>query len=286
MRILAPQPYISALIRSLGVTPLEIPLSIRREMTDSLSLPLRLILGGDDKLGGIIEADPTLIISVRTSVQTKVQGLEEEWRRLSGKESKFLVLAPRTLQEVYEMYETIGAAIHKEFEARNLINRLKAQLADWTNNFYPRMKNKNVLLLSGVDPYSAAGWWIPELIKQCGAHPAVYNPGEAPRALSWREIRLLRPDVLIVAVKGESLHECSARFKMLEKLEGWEEIPAVKRGEVIFADGLEHFYLPGLQLFESIGIIVSAAAGLESGYITPRDLFYRLRWLEMHRHRI
>lgn len=287
MRILAPQPYISALIKALGVTPVELPPLLRQEVVShELSLPLRLVLGGDDRVAGILAADPSLIVSVRAAGQGKGTGLEEEWKRLSGKEVEFLVLAPRTLTEVYDTWHAIGAAVHREFEARNLVNRLKAQLADWTNNFYPRMKNKNVLILSSVDPYAAAGWWLPELVRQCGAHPAVYNPGEAPQPLTWREIRLLRPDVVIVAIKGESLVECSRRFKVLEKLEGWEDLPAVKRGEVIFADGMDHFYLPGLQLFESIGIIVSATAGLESGYITPRDLFHRLRWLEMHRHKI
>ena len=73
-------------------------------------------------------------------------------------------------------------------------------------------------------------------------------------------------------------------FREFEKRPGWDNIPAVKRGEVFFSEGISNFYRPSMRLIESMSILVSAIAGFDSGYITPRDSFHKLRWLELQRH--
>ncbi len=100
------------------------------------------------------------------------------------------------------------------------------------------------------------------------------------------KIIAFHPDVIIVAPRGMELKASLASFKELSKLKGWEELPAVVRGEVIFTDGIKHFYNPTDGLVDSMAVLLSGIAGFESGYIAERDTFYRLRWLELHRHRL
>jgi iron complex transport system substrate-binding protein len=199
-------------------------------------------------------------------------------------EAKLLNFFPRTLEQIYGMYEGLGK-ITKCQKGHDLAQKLKAQVMDWGDNFYERMKNKKVCFLSSAQPLKLAGLWIPDLINSCSALSQFRVAGQDTRLVQWQEILDFKPDVIIVAPEGQGLDSSLKLFKQMEKLPEWETVPAVKRGEVIFTDGNPHFYSPGPTLRDSISILVSAISGFESGYIAPRDSFYRLRWLELQRHK-
>lgn len=192
---------------------------------------------------------------------------------------------PTTLDTAMSAIEDVGKALGSSERAHSLAQRLKAQLMDWCDNFYDRMKNKRVSVLAGVEPLMLAGHWVPDMVALCSGVSHMARDGAPDAAIAWPEIVSFRPDVIVVAPRGMELKVSMAHFKQMEKLPGWESVPAVKRGEVTFVDGLHHFYEPGPKLMESMAILISAIAGLDSGYITPRDSFYRLRWLELQRHR-
>lgn len=191
----------------------------------------------------------------------------------------------RTLNDIYEAFPKIGKATRTDARALSLINRMKAQILDWASNFYERTKNKKVTVLSSIAPVTLAGFWVPELIKLSSSEPQFGGIGEPDFETSWDTIKTFRPDVIVVAPRGKNLEECTKSFKVLEREKVWEELPAVKRGEVIFMDG-NSLYQPNYDIIDGIAILISAIAGLESGYITPRNSFVRLRWLELHRHRV
>jgi len=194
-------------------------------------------------------------------------------------------IAPVTFNQVLEGYEKIATLLGIKDRGLELSHRIKAQSMDWADNFYERMKNKRVTFISSVVPLTIAGRWISDMIKLCSALSQSQSIDREDQRVDWQDIVKFRPDVIIVAPRGATLEETLKSFKAFEQLADWEKIPAVKRGEVAFTSGLRLFHTPGPQLIESMGILVSAIAGFESGYITQRDSFYRLRWLEMQRHR-
>jgi ABC-type Fe3+-hydroxamate transport system substrate-binding protein len=73
-------------------------------------------------------------------------------------------------------------------------------------------------------------------------------------------------------------------LKTLQEMNHWEDIPAVKRGDVVFAEGVA-LYSPGPRFLDGAAVLVSVLAGLESGYITQRDEYFKLRFVELHRHK-
>ncbi|NDC39461.1 MAG: hypothetical protein EBZ48_15720, partial [Proteobacteria bacterium] len=210
------------------------------------------------------------------------------WLRSSlGDESVILVaLRPTRLEQIYAMLETVGAAVGRAGAAHERAQRLKAQLMDWADNFYDRTRNKKITFLSGLKPFLLGGLWIPDMIALCSAISQERTPGLPHREVTWDEIVAFHPDVIVVAPEGVDLKGSMASFKELCTLPHWEELPAVKRSEVIFTDGIGHFFNPAVGIMDSMAVLVSAIAGFESGYITARDTFYRLRWLELHRHRL
>jgi ABC-type Fe3+-hydroxamate transport system substrate-binding protein len=178
----------------------------------------------------------------------------------------------------------IGDLVKKSQDAVGLTGRYRAQIMTWCDNFHDRMRNKKVTVISSISPLRLAGTWIPDLIKLSGAHSQHVPDGAEDSDTTWNEISAYRPDVLVLAPRGYALAETVKTLPMLTRVPTWEEIPAVKRGEVVFSDGFG-MYEPGSRFLEGVSVLLSAVAGFEAGYISPRDLFFRLRYVELHRHK-
>jgi iron complex transport system substrate-binding protein len=197
---------------------------------------------------------------------------------------KLLAYEPRRFEQIVEMILDLGRGLGVPAAGRDRAQRLKAQALDWGQNFYDRTKSKKVVVLSSIDPLLSAGLWVPDLISLASAHPLETNPGQEDRLIAWADLEAFRPDVIVIAPRGASFEAAAQLLPVLEKIPAWERLPAVKRGEVIFAPGTS-LYHPGYGLVSGIAMLFSAIAGVESGYITERDSFHRLRYLELHRHR-
>ena len=226
----------------------------------------------------VIVDNPTL---VDPPEKTRIASL------LSGEIGREVLLVPivvGTLDSLFEGITRVGKLVGASERARDLCGRIKAQLMDWCDSFYDRLKNKRVTVVSSVAPLRVAGLWIPEVIQTASCHPQYVAIGGDHKEVTWNDIESFRPDVLIIAPEGYSLDESVKTLRLFERNASWESVPAVKRGEVVFCDGVS-LYRPGHKLLDGIAALISGIAGLESGYISPRDSFYRLRWVELHRHK-
>lgn len=251
--------------------------------TDPVRDPLALLGITPEVLEAVRPLDPTVILAGIDLSTIPLAVVKERLAAELGHAVRVVGYAPQSLEGIFSGIEAIGSALECPDVAHGVSQRLRAQLLNWADNFYARIKNKRVVFLSSVDPVMVAGYWVGDLIRFASAAP-FYWAGESFHAVvDWDEIRTFAPDVLIVAPTGASLSASMAYLPTLEALRGWEDMPAVKRGEVIFCDGVNHFYEPGLGIRESAAILFSAIAGFDSGYITPRGIFQRLRWVELRR---
>lgn len=196
--------------------------------------------------------------------------------------SKYLNFAPLTLQAVYDDFERVGKMLGAEGQGRAMGQRVKAQLMDWGSSLYDRMKNKKVAILNNM-PLGVPGRFIPDLVKLASCASLPTKGLLETNSVKWEEVLAFRPDVILVAPLGMDLKSSMASFRELERLTDWETLPAVKRGEVYFAAGQTIKFVPTYKLISSAAVLFSAIAGFDSGYITDRDSYQRLRWLEMHR---
>ncbi len=305
MKIISLEPYITDVLVYLGVTEKLVGVSHRCEQPSSTSVVtvvttpavVSQVSGLDGRVAKELCTDfvdveqllslaPDLVLteSEQLAQPGGARWIQEYLETRLGKKVLIAAFSARTVDAMYGVFEEIGKLVGNVQGGRDLGHRLKAQLMDWSDSFYPRMKNKRVTVLSSVAPLRLAGKWIPDLVKCASAAPQHYVVGDGEKETSWSEIVSFRPDVIIVAPEGYSLDESVKTLKYLERAKEWEGLPAVKRGEVVFCDGLG-LYRPGPKLLSGAAILISAIAGLESGYITKRDEFFRLRWVELHRHR-
>jgi len=188
------------------------------------------------------------------------------------------------LDDLYQVIEELGGLVGDRAEARAIGSKIKAQLMSWADSFFERCRGKQVVVLSEIKPLTIEGRWFPDLIKLFGGKNLERTPLNLKAPFTWRDVTEARVDVIVVAPEGCSLEDSVKTLPVLQKLPGWDDLPAVKRGEVIFAPGTD-MYRPGPRFLKGAAIVVSAMAGLDSGYITERDEYVKVRYLELHRHR-
>lgn len=240
----------------------------------SLDIKHLLALEPDVIIADVRESDPIAFIGWAESLLLSVL----------GKRCRVFNAAISSLAQMSEVVEEVGAMAGSRVEARTLAGKTQAQLMAWADSFFDRCKGKKVVVLSSVQPIVVAERWIPELVRMVGAKSIERDHQHRGKPYSWDEIVAARPDVIVVAPEGASLQESVRTLPQVQNLPGWESLPAVKRGEVIFCAGT-HLYRPGAQFLRGAAVLVSAVAGLDSGYITERDEYFKVRYLELHRHK-
>jgi iron complex transport system substrate-binding protein len=155
---------------------------------------------------------------------------------------------------------------------------------EWADSFFDRSRGREVAVLSSVSPLRAAELWFSDFVKLFSGQLFVRDSKRLNVPLSWEEVVAFRPEVIVVAPEGEVVTESVKTLATLQGLAHWEDLPAVKRGDVVFADGAS-LYNPGPSFLKGAAVLVSAMASLESGYITKRDEYVKLRFVELHRHK-
>ena len=300
MRIVSVEPFLTELVCSFGLGGNLVGVSHQCDLPKEFASTSRVtsapkadtagkLSSFDLDIAKIKSLGPELILSRVPADDDPIPAIKRassEIKSLLGESVVFRSYNPVTLDGVFDFLAELGRHLKVPQKGTDLASRLKAQAMDWGDNFYERTKNKRVTILSSISPFRLAGYWVPDLIHLASAVSQMPSNGKQQAEVTWDEIKAFKPDVIIVAPEGQDLATVLKTFPILERLPDWEEVPAVKRGEVTFTDGLHNFYHPSSDLFDTLAILFSSIAGFESGYITKRDSFHRLRWLELHRHRV
>ncbi len=308
MKIVALEPYLTDLIVAFGGGSRLIGVGSRCRIAPDAAHPAVITskpaapstkapVGDDERLAAglttdrlnlqaLVELKPDVVMTRCTEQDTEsfVSWAQAELEKRVGKRVLVESFAPDTMSALYQMYEDVAECLGDSRRGQELAQRTKAQIQDWTRSFYERARNKKVTVLASVEPLMLATGLMSDLVRGVTGQPQQRAEGRENTPFTWEEVVEFRSDVIIVAPCGASLQESIAALKKLEALDGWESVPAVKRGEVVFCAGTS-LYLPGPEFLRSAAIVVSAMAGLDSGYITLKDEYFRLRFIELHRHR-
>ncbi|MEY4701619.1 MAG: hypothetical protein RL326_1806 [Pseudomonadota bacterium] len=307
MRIVSLEPFITDIIDFCGAATMLVGISDSREFSDPSIAP-SMVTASEDKtpsytsaddrrisrgiadlsvdIKKIIAAKPDLILTHVADAERAafIPFAEEYFEAWVGRRVVVQDVSIISLSTMYEEIEIVGGRVGKRREARELAGRIKAQLMEWADSFFDRSRGKKVVLLSSVDPLKIETRWFTSFAKLFSCQLFNREPKRRDTQLQWSEIRDFRPDVIVVAPPQGGVSACVRSLGTLEGLDGWDSLPAVKRGDVFFCDGND-LYRPGPRFLKGAAVFVSALAGLESGYITQRDEFFKLRFLELHRHR-
>jgi iron complex transport system substrate-binding protein len=79
---------------------------------------------------------------------------------------------------------------------------------------------------------------------------------EAPGAsITWATLQAYQPEVLLLMPCGMSLTEAQMTCSAMQHWSGWQEIPAVKHGQVFLINGYSYGLRPGPRIVDVLELL-------------------------------
>jgi len=100
-----------------------------------------------------------------------------------------------------------------------------------------------------------AGHWVPEMVQIAGGEGGPIAPGQPSRKVPWEELHALDPEVIVLMPCGFAPERAAREADVLGRLHGWQDLRAVRQGEVYAVDGNSHFSRPGPRVVDGIEVL-------------------------------
>lgn len=165
-----------------------------------------------------------------------------------------VVLRPRTVGEIFDSIGEVGAICGAVGTAAALVERLEGRVKSIREALDRVTHRPKVFSLEGINPIVVGGHWIPELLGLAGGRQEMYRAGCPADRPAWEDIRAYAPEKLYIDLCSSNLARNLREIPWLAAQEGWEDLPAVKSGEVYV---IEHVYFsrPGPRVVQGLEIL-------------------------------
>src|SRR4029453_9668684 len=91
-----------------------------------------------------------------------------------------------------------------------------------------------------------------EQVQQAGGWEVLGAAGEASRPTSWDAVAEVDPEMLLLMPCGFHLKDTGESWAETRRPPGWEDLTAVRRGQVFALDGSAYFSRPGPPAIDGI----------------------------------
>ncbi len=150
---------------------------------------------------------------------------------------KLISLSPNSLQDVFDCAITIATALNEEASAYNYLTPLQDRLKFILDKLRAhKAPLKRVMLMEWIEPIYNCGHWIPHQIAYAGGVDMLSNPSGDSIVTQWDKIKLYDPEVLVIAPCGFHIQRAQEELFLLKQKSGWNNLLAVKLGQVYLAD--------------------------------------------------
>lgn len=184
-----------------------------------------------------------------------------------------LSISASTLEEIFASMLDIAKRLDLEKRGRVLVAGERARLKR-VGERAADFRRPTVVLLEWTDPMFAMGNWGPELVEIANGELLIGKKGEYSAAIPAETLRDADPEFLIVAPCGFDLNRTLKEQATLERLPWWQELRAVREGNVVFADGNVYFNRTGMTVSQTAEIIAEILHGI-SFSVPTRETYWR-----------
>jgi iron complex transport system substrate-binding protein len=174
--------------------------------------------------------------------------------QLTHVDPRIVSMQPHALADVYRDVMRIAEAIGRPEAGKKLVASMQARFDAVAKLVAGRPKRK-LAFIEWVDPPMSGGHWMPELIATAGGVSCFGETGQPSPWISWKDVAKANPDVIVVAPCGYDIEVTRREVRPLVSYEVWQDLRAVRSGEVYLADGNAFFNRPGPRLVESAEIL-------------------------------
>ncbi len=184
-----------------------------------------------------------------------------------------LYLTPTCLDDIFLNLQQIAAATGQEDNAKRQINKLKKRV-DHIAQLTRTIKNRpRIVFMEWLSPPYCGGHWIGEMIEIAGGIDPLAQDGTHSQKVPWQRILEAAPEILILAPCGFNLSQVIAQAEQLTECPGWNQLPAVKNGQVYAVDANSYFARPGPRVVDGIELLAHLFHLEQFEWKGPKDAY-------------
>ena len=154
-------------------------------------------------------------------------------------------LQPSNLDEVLDDIGRVGTALGAVATAETLMRELGSRVQRVAARTAGCASRPTCFLMEWTDPPFCGGHWNPQLVSLAGGIDPIGRAGQPSRRVSWEEIEAADPDLIVLALCGNSQQRAVQEAAALATNPCWTRLRAVRNGHVVARDGTAYFRRPG-----------------------------------------
>jgi iron complex transport system substrate-binding protein len=185
--------------------------------------------------------------------------LERAMRSLPAR-PRLVTLTPRSLTDVINDVERLGAALGVASRGRDLADSLRSRVAAVRDRAKQRSR-PSVVCLEWLNPLYVGGHWVPEMVDAGGGLDVLGHAGEPSRQVSIDQVRASAPDILIIMPCGFSLARTVSELTVLCRKDSACSRLFASASKTYVVDAGSYFSRPGPRLVDGIELMAEICAG-------------------------
>ena len=179
----------------------------------------------------------------------------ERAARMFEAESKVVSLEPNTIDDIFENIRAVGELTARESEAEKLIRGLHARLDHLREKTANVDRRPRTVMLEWLEPPFAPGHWVPEQVAIAGGDHAFAKSGQRSVTTTAEEISAYAPEQIVLIPCGYYKEDILRQLPSARLPTGWNDLPAVRAGEVWATDATAYFSRPGPRVVDGAEIL-------------------------------
>ncbi|MDE0862994.1 MAG: ABC transporter substrate-binding protein [Rubripirellula sp.] len=180
------------------------------------------------------------------------------------KNCSILDLPARTFTDVFDDARAISEATGETNASCVAIELMQARIDKVCHSVDQRMR-PTVTLLEWLDPLFCSGHWTPQVIQWAGGVDPIGQVGQPSKLLSFEQLAVADPDILLVACCGMDQHRTESELAAVAGSQGWQQLKAVRSQQVCTFDGSAFFNRPGPRLVDALEAVAGIISRWHSG---------------------
>lgn len=164
---------------------------------------------------------------------------------------RVLSLDAGSIEDVFADVRRVAEATGVPERGASTVARLRERL-DAVRARVAGGPRRRIACLEWLDPPYRAGHWVPEMVEIAGGREVLARGGEPSARIRWEAVVRAEPEVLLLIPCGFGPERSLDEVRLLERLPGWEDLPAVRSGDVWAVDGNSYFSRPGPRLVDGV----------------------------------
>jgi iron complex transport system substrate-binding protein len=164
-------------------------------------------------------------------------------------------LEPSSLSDIFNDIRGVAEACGVSERADAVIGNLSARVKVVCDRTTQITRKPRCFLMEWVDPPFCSGHWGPELVEIAGGYDPLGRKHQPSAQIDWEEVVAARPEFIVLAICGYNIDRAKRDYEVLQRLPGFNSLPAARDGAVYIVDASAYFARPGPRIVDSLEIL-------------------------------